>query len=141
MSLQEFGKWAKKYMATERAKDRSIIDPDGVVLSSLDEHGREVLDDVPRQAPDDHVHQPSLAEQIRAMIRSEKLAQEAEEMGAETFEESEDFDIGDDYDPRSPWENDHDPSMDEVKREVSNSRKKSAPPEPPSGSSNEPDEP
>lgn len=47
---------------------------------------------------------PSLADQIREMVRSERLAREAAEAGYETFEEADDFDVGDDFDPSSPWE-------------------------------------
>lgn len=47
---------------------------------------------------------PSEIERIRALIRSERLAAEAAAAGAETWEEADDFDVGDDYDPTSPYE-------------------------------------
>lgn len=47
---------------------------------------------------------PSLADQIREMVRSERLAREVAEAGFETFEEADDFDIGDDFDPSTPYE-------------------------------------
>lgn len=44
-----------------------------------------------------------LAEMVRRLVRTE-LSQQAAQLGAETFEEADDFDVGDDYDPVSPWE-------------------------------------
>lgn len=54
---------------------------------------------------------PTLQEQIRQMVRSERLAQEAQRMGADTFEEFDDFDVGDDFDPTSPYETVFDPDL------------------------------
>ncbi|UYD39222.1 MAG: hypothetical protein [Wigfec virus K19_160] len=84
----------------------------------LDENGAEVLDPTPIAPPVGYRRQPSLAEQIREMVRSERLALEAAAMGAETFEESEDFDVEDDYDPSTPFENDFDPPISEIREEV-----------------------
>lgn len=48
----------------------------------------------------------NLGERVRALIKSEKLAQEAIESGYETFEESDDFTVEDDdtFDPQTPYE-------------------------------------
>jgi len=46
----------------------------------------------------------SMAEQIRDMVRSERMAQMAMEAGFETPEEADDFDVGDDVDPSSDYE-------------------------------------
>lgn len=70
----------------------------------LDARGRELPDPTPIAPPIGYRRQPSLAEQIRQMVRSEKLAQELDARGVETFEEADDFDVGDDYDPQSPYE-------------------------------------
>lgn len=78
----------------------------------LDEHGREMPDPTPIAPPVGYNRQPSLAEQIRAMVRSERLRQEAEAQGFETFEEADDFDVGDDLDPSSPYEEVFDPLPD-----------------------------
>lgn len=75
--------------------------------------GLEIPDPTPVAPPVGYVKQPSLVEQIRAMVRSEKLRLEAEAMGAETFEDADDFDVGDDFDPTSPYEADFEP-MDPV---------------------------
>lgn len=46
----------------------------------------------------------SLAERIRAMVRSEHVRYAAMQSGMETFEEADDFDVDDDFDPTSPYE-------------------------------------
>lgn len=78
----------------------------------LDKHGREIPDPVPVAPPLGYRRSPTLAEQIRSMVISEKLKQEALDAGMETFEEADDFDVGDDYDPTSPYENDFDPPVE-----------------------------
>lgn len=69
-----------------------------------DELGREIPDPTPLAPPLGYKKQPTLAEQMRAMVISEKLKAEARAAGAETFEEADDFNVGDDYDPTSPYE-------------------------------------
>lgn len=44
------------------------------------------------------------------MVRSERLAAEAAAAGYESFEEADDFEVGDDFDPSSPYETDFDPT-------------------------------
>jgi len=61
------------------------------------------------EPPIGFVRAPSLAEQIRTMVRSEQLAQAATALGAETFADADDFDVNDDYDPSSPYEEQFDP--------------------------------
>lgn len=82
-------------------------------------NGVEYPDPTPVAPPVGFIKQPTLAETMRQMIRSEELKKYARESGAETFEESEDFDVGDDFDPMSPHEelfdphaySDHDPQQ------------------------------
>lgn len=100
----------------------------------LTEDGQEILDPTPVAPPVGFVRQPSLAEQIRQMVRSEKLALEAEAAGFETFEEADDFNVGDDYDPRSPFEEHFEPTpIEELKRRKMEAEKviESPPPSPP----------
>lgn len=73
----------------------------------FDENGHEVLDPTPVAIPVGFRRPPSLQEMIRQYVRRE-LSQQAAAEGHETFEEADDFDVGDDYDPRSPWELDFD---------------------------------
>lgn len=69
-----------------------------------DEEGREILDGTPIAPPIGYKPTKSIAEQVREMVRSEHLRLAAESAGMETFEEADDFDVGDDYDPSSPFE-------------------------------------
>lgn len=69
-----------------------------------DADGKFYPDPTPIAPPVGYVASPSIADQIRTMIRSEHLRQAAEAAGADTFEQADDFNVGDDYDPRSPWE-------------------------------------
>lgn len=71
--------------------------------------------------------------QIREMVRSEALRQAAESADMETFEEADDFDIPDDpVDPKSPYENDFDPTIRELLL-AGQEASKSAEPEPADG--------
>jgi len=71
--------------------------------------GREVVSSVPMAPPIGWKKQPSMIDHIRNLVRSERLRQEVEAAGFETPEEADDFDIGDDYDPQSPYEHNFDP--------------------------------
>lgn len=64
----------------------------------------EYPDDTPMALPIGFERPESLDEKIMRMIRSRELAAAAEAAGSETLEEAEDFDVGDDYDPTSPYE-------------------------------------
>lgn len=66
--------------------------------------GPEKLDPTPVAIPLRFTRQSSLNDVVRNMVRSEELRRLVEEAGEETFEEADDFDIGDDYDPQSPYE-------------------------------------
>lgn len=103
----------------------AIEEPDenGELRVVLDENSYEVMDPVPLAPPVGYKKRPSITEIIREQIRSERLAMEAEAAGYETFEEAEDFDIEDDFDIQTQWENDFDPSIQEVVQEVEKERK------------------
>jgi len=86
-----------------------------LLRSGYNADGSPKLDPVPLAPPIGYKKQPSMVEIIRDMIRSNNLATAAAAAGAETFEESEDFDIPDDpVQLVSQWENQHDPSLDEL---------------------------
>jgi len=78
----------------------------------LDAFGREVPNPVPMQPPVGYKRAPSLAEQMRAMIQ--QASHEAAMAGAETEDEANDFDVDEEFDPTSPWENEFemDPAME-----------------------------
>lgn len=103
----------------------------------LDEYGREILNPIPMAPPVGYNRTPSLSEQIRSMVRSECLALEAEAAGLETFEEADDFDVGDDFDPSSPYEEVFDPTpIPELRRRQQAAQQAAKPPqEPPTNNS------
>lgn len=81
----------------------------------LNDSGQLVPDSRPLAPPVGYKKTPSMVEIVRDMVRGERLAAEARAAGHETFEEAEDFDVGDDPELlRSPFENDHDPPLSEV---------------------------
>lgn len=65
----------------------------------INEHGQLMPSGVPIAPPVGYNPQPSLRETIRAMVQSEKLAQEARDAGFETFDEANDFGDDDDDEP------------------------------------------
>lgn len=78
------------------------------------EDGKFYGNPVPIAPPVGYNPQPTLREQIRAMVVSEKLRAEAEAAGFESFEEADDFDVDDEWDPRSPYEYNFDPPLTNV---------------------------
>lgn len=136
---------------------KDIVNPiTGEVLASahldrrglpLTPWGAEILDPTPIAPPVGYKRQPTMVEHIRNMVRSERLRQEAEAAGMDTFEESEDFDVGDeDDDPSTPYENDFDPPINELREAVEAEKaKKASPPrqapEPAPAGSQAPSEP
>lgn len=73
-------------------------------VAKLDPKGRELPSSVPMAPPIGFNRQPSLSDRIREMVKSEKLAQEMANEGKETFEEADDFDVDDEFDPQTPYE-------------------------------------
>lgn len=84
-------------------------------------NGAEMPDPRPMQIPVGFRRPETLAEQVQRLVRT-SISRHAEMQGFETFEESEDFDVGDDFDPRTPYETYFDPilgkdvSADEFRR-------------------------
>lgn len=75
----------------------------------LTKDGAERPDPTPVAPPIGHRPSDPLHLRIRQMIISEKLRLEAEAAGMETLDEADDFDVGDDFDPNSPYEEHFDP--------------------------------
>lgn len=78
----------------------------------LDEYGREKPNPLPLEPPLGYVKRKTIAETIREAIV--QASYEAQQAGAETEEEANDFDVDEDMDPHSPWENDFemDPALE-----------------------------
>lgn len=145
--MDVLGSIRRKYLSFI-PKDRSVVDPEsGEVISSLDDKGREILDTTPIAPPVGFREHPSMVEVIRDMIRSEKLRQQLEDADMETFEEADDFDVGDDddMDHSTPYENDFDPPVREIRETVEATRasraKKNQSPDDQSGSGIQPAQP
>lgn len=85
--------------------------------------GQELPDPTPIEVPLQFRREQTLTERLRDMVRSEALRREAQAAGAETFEEADDFDVGDDHDPTTPYEEVFEPVPDpwgRFREEVSN---------------------
>lgn len=76
----------------------------------LDKNGHEIPDPTPLSLPLHFKRPETLAEQVQRLVRTHVSAAAAA-AGAETFEEAEDFDVGDDIDPTSPYEEHFDPIL------------------------------
>lgn len=86
--LDRLAKIASKNPKARRYDDRGLFYPDPTPIAP----------------PIGYTKSPTISEQIRAMVRSEHVRQAADAAGFDTFEEADDFDVGDDYDPTSPFE-------------------------------------
>lgn len=83
------------------------------------EKGEQMVDPTPVRLPVGFKNVDSFANRVREIVRGERLRAEAEAMGAETFEEADDFDVPDDpLDPSTPYEADFDvPTPGEIRRQ------------------------
>lgn len=80
-------------------------------MKRLDENGWELPDGTPVVIPSGFKRPETLAEQVQRIIRTE-ASRRAEEAGFESFEEADDFDVGeDDFDPDTPYEEVFDPVL------------------------------
>ncbi len=77
----------------------------------FDEHGRLILDTTPVALPIDYSPPLSMFQIAQMAIRNEMFRREMGADQAETFDESDDFDTGD-QDHMGDWEPDFDPSLD-----------------------------
>jgi len=75
----------------------------------LDANGHELPDPTPLSLPSGFKAPETLAETVKRLVRA--ASREAEQAGDETFEEAEDFDVGDDFDPSTPYETFFDPVL------------------------------
>lgn len=72
--------------------------------------GKETISDVPKAAPLKMRRPANHWDDIRALIRQE-MSEAASNQGMESFEDADDFDVGDDFDPTSPYELNFDPDF------------------------------
>jgi len=84
---------------------------DQLEAGRLDARGQEILDDKPMSIPAGFKKPESLSETIQRLVRR-GLSDAAAAQGFETFEEAEDFEVGDEtFDPNTPYETFHDPVL------------------------------
>lgn len=103
-----------------------------ILEKGLNPDGSPILDPTPIAPPIGYVKAPSMVEIVRDMVRGERLRSEALAAGAETFEEADDFDIPDDPPQlRSQWENDFEPSVQELMAAGREALAKKSPPDGP----------
>jgi len=76
----------------------------------LDDNGHEIPDPTPLSLPLGFKKPEILAETVARLVRSE-ISRQAQLQGFETFEEAEDFDVGDDFEPGAPYETYFDPVL------------------------------
>ncbi len=86
------------------------------IKSTLDAQGHEVPSDVPLTIPIGFSIPETLNEQVARLVRHHRFAEALGDAEGETFEEADDFDVGEDFDPSSPYEQVFDPILN---REVS----------------------
>lgn len=87
---------------------RYFVDKEsGEIYGGLDENGHEIPDPRPMAIPSGLGRPETLEEQVRRLVRSNAFT----EPGQETFEEAEDFDVDDDFDPSTPYELQFDPVL------------------------------
>lgn len=77
----------------------------------FNERGEEILDSTPMAVPVGFKRPPTLQEQIARAVRSEQFRAQMESLGMETFAEADDFDVGEDFDPKTPYEMEFDPDL------------------------------
>lgn len=98
------------------ARDSKLRELFGAVIKMVKPR-YEKVDPTPLAPPVGFIRHPSLAEQIRDMVRSERLAHDLDAQGVESFEESDDFEIPDDpRDPATPYEENFDIPVSELRR-------------------------
>lgn len=92
-------------------------------VQTHDSNGNEIPDPTPMQPPVGFVRQDPIAVRMREMIIGHKLAEEARLAGQETFEEADDFAVGDDWEQEkhSPYEADFDHMTDQERAALSTS--------------------
>lgn len=98
---------------------------DTVYGKKYNEKGEELMDPTPIAIPAGYRRPPTLQEQMARYMAGANLL--AQQQGSESFEEADDFDIGDDYDPYSPHELAYDQELgkempQEVKRQLDQDR-------------------
>jgi len=80
------------------------------IFKKLTKTGKEILNRTPISIPLGFSRPKSITEQIAEFVTNQKIQEQLDAAGFETFEDAEDFEIGDDYEslPESKYEADFD---------------------------------
>lgn len=81
-------------------------------IGRQDKRGHEIPDPNQLAIPAGFKRPDTLAEQVRRLVRQERLNTDEQE----SWDEANDFDVDDDFDPSTPWETIYDPHLE---REIS----------------------
>jgi len=82
------------------------------------EDGGEILDPTPMQPPLGYKKSLTLTEQIAQQVRIAQLKILEDQMLEETEEDADDFEVGEDFEPLSKHENDHMPTLANLKKKA-----------------------
>lgn len=84
------------------------------IIRKQTEDGKEIVDNKPLAIPAGFRRPPTLQEQVARLVERD-ISARAAAVGEESWEEANDFDIDEDFDPSTPWESIYD---HELGREV-----------------------
>lgn len=82
------------------------------------ERGEEIIDPTPMQPPLGYKKSLSLSEQIAQQVRIAHLKILEDSAIDETEDDADDFEVGDDFEPLSPHENEHMPTLANLKKQA-----------------------
>lgn len=102
----------------DTTKTSGVLKEEKLAPERHNENGEEILDPTPMQPPLGYKKTLSLHEQIAQQVRLAKMQILDDVTLEETDEEADDFDVGDDFEPLSPHENDHIPSVKKLKEQA-----------------------
>lgn len=103
IEMEDFSQRLKEPPKSFLDKVKSVISKNPKARR-YDADGKFYPDPVPMAPPVGFVQKPSIADQMRRIFHSEQMKILAAQEGRESFEEADDFEIQDEYDPRSPFE-------------------------------------
>lgn len=84
-------------------------------MAKIDKNGAEILDMTPLSIPVGAKRPEPLSSQVARLVRTE-MSKMAQKQGMETFEEAEDFDVGDGEDFTSAWEEQFEGQFDQERQ-------------------------
>lgn len=88
------------------------FNPDtGEFVLVQDNRGHEVPDPKPLEVPAGFKKPELLADTVRRLVRSEQFQRDLDNAGLETFDDADDFEVDDDFDPSTPYETFFDPVL------------------------------